>query len=51
MDIPNKLSGIKAEDLDELASHAEKEANPLYPVPKLMTKDELKVLYLSVMEN
>ena len=51
MDIPDKLSGIKAEDLDELASHAEKEANPLYPVPKLMTKDELKVLYLSVMEN
>ena len=45
MQIPNKLSGIQKEDIDALARHAEKEANPLYPVPVLMTKKELEVFY------
>ena len=33
------------EDIDLMASHADSEANPLYPVPKLMDKAELKELY------
>ena len=48
MNIPNKLTGIKKEDIDALAKHAEKEANPLYPVPKLMTKKELAEFYVQV---
>ena len=45
MSIPSKLSGIIESDIPEMAYHAEKEANPLYPVPKLMTKKELEVFY------
>lgn len=45
MNIPNKLSGIRKEDIPTMAEHAEKEANPLYPVPKLMTKKELEQFY------
>ncbi|MBE6737822.1 MAG: iron-containing alcohol dehydrogenase [Ruminococcaceae bacterium] len=48
MDIPKKLKGIKEEDIPLMASYAEKEANPLYPVPKLMTKKELEVLYYEI---
>ena len=35
MGIPEKLKGIKVEDIPELARRADKEANPLYPVPVL----------------
>lgn len=45
MNIPDKISGIRREDIDEMAGHAEREANPLYPVPKLMTRNELKCFY------
>lgn len=48
MNIPTTLSGIKEEDIPELAKHAEKEANPLYPVPKLMTSRELEIFYHKV---
>ena len=46
--IPEKLTGIRHEDVAALARHAEKEANPLYPVPKLMTAEELEVIYHQV---
>lgn len=45
MGIPEKLTGIKKEDIPNLSKHAEKEANPLYPVPKLMTRKELEGFY------
>ena len=48
MDIPNKLTGIQKEDLDALARHAEKEANPLYPVPALLTQKQLKDFYYKI---
>lgn len=51
MNIPNKLKGIKEEDISRLARLAAKEANPLYPVPKLMNAKELEVFYYKVMEN
>ena len=40
-----KLGGIIKEDIPVMARYAEKEANPLYPVPKLMTKKELESFY------
>lgn len=48
MNIPDKLPGIQKEDIDALAKHAEKEANPLYPVPVLMTKKQLESFYYQV---
>ena len=48
MNIPEKLPGIQKEDIPSLAKHAAKEANPLYPVPKLMTKKELEQFYYQV---
>ena len=45
MNIPEKLPGIQKEDIPSLAKHAAKEANPLYPVPKLMTTKELEQFY------
>ena len=51
MDIPKCLKGIKEEDIPELATYADKEANPLYPVPKLMNAKELERFYYDVMEN
>lgn len=45
MNIPNHFDFIKEEDIDSMLTHAIKEANPLYPVPKLMDKQELKKLY------
>ena len=48
MGIPTKIEGIKLEDIDTLSKTAEKEANPLYPVPVLWTADELKQIYLEV---
>ena len=51
MDIPEKLSGIRTEDIPKLARYADKEANPLYPVPKLMNAQELEQFYYDVMEE
>ncbi len=48
MSISNKIDGIKKEDVAYLSKHAEKEANPLYPVPKLMTKKELENFYCKI---
>ncbi len=45
LNIPAALTGIKREDIPFLAKHAAKEANPLYPVPKLMDRRELAVFY------
>lgn len=48
MGIPDKLAGIQKEDIPVMAKRAEKEANPLYPVPKLMTRKELERFYYEV---
>lgn len=45
MQIPVKINGISEYDIPKMAKHAEKEANPLYPVPKLMTQRELEKIY------
>ena len=51
MGIPTKLPGIRKEDIPKLAAYADKEANPLYPVPVLMGKKELQQFYYDVMEE
>ena len=45
MQIPTYIEGIQESDIPVMASHAEKEANPLYPVPKLMTEKEMENFY------
>ncbi|MBR5401832.1 MAG: iron-containing alcohol dehydrogenase [Treponema sp.] len=49
MGIPQTLSGIKTEDIPELARRADKEGNPLYPVPVLWNAKELEQFYYEVM--
>ena len=46
--IPDKISGIKKEDISVMAHYAEREANPLYPVPKLMTQNQLADFYYQI---
>lgn len=48
MDIPNHIEGIEDEDIPKMAKHADKESNPLYPVPKLMNAKELEEIYRKV---
>lgn len=48
MNIPETLSGIVRADIPKMAKHADKEANPLYPVPLLMDAKELEVFYYKV---
>lgn len=50
MQIPTKILGIKEQDIEKLSTYADKEANPLYPVPLLMDKNELKTLYYLIKE-
>ena len=45
MNIPRVIDDIRDEDIPEMADHADAEANPTYPVPKLMDKKELERLY------
>ena len=47
--IGDKISGIQKEDIPAMAKLAEKEANPLYPVPVLMDAKELEKFYEIVM--
>ncbi len=48
MNIPCHLD-IKKEDIEELAKTAEKEANPLYPVPVLYTASDLEKIYYQIL--
>ena len=38
-------------DVPKLAHYADKEANPLYPVPVLMSAAELETFYYMLMPN
>lgn len=46
--IPSVISGIEEKDIPQMAKHAAKEANPLYPVPVLMNAKELEKFYYKV---
>ena len=51
MQIPEKLSSVRREDIPDMAKIADKEANPLYPTPALWDASELEALYLSVLDE
>lgn len=52
MSIENKFSNIiKDEDIDELSTFAFKESYPLYPVPKLLDKLDIKNIYKSLIKS
>lgn len=51
MQIPRTFPDIRDEDIPEMARHADKEGNPLYPVPKLMNRRELEQIYRNVKGN
>lgn len=51
MRIPDRITDIQKEDIPDMARHAEKEANPLYPVPKLMTREELEGFYYKISDG
>lgn len=51
MGIPKKLDCIKRDDIPALAKLADKEANPLYPVPILFDAKELESLYFLVYDE
>lgn len=46
--IPKTFDFIRDEDIPEMAKNASKEANPLYPVPVLMSAKELEKLYYKI---
>jgi len=51
MNIPTYIKELKEEDIPELAIKAAKEANPLYPVPQLMSASELEKMYKLLLER
>lgn len=51
MGIPRHIPQIREEDIDRMASFADKEGNPLYPVPKLFDKKELETFYHIIRGN
>ena len=49
MNIPSHIDNLDKKDIPELAKTAEKEANPLYPVPMLMTAKDLEKIYYQIL--
>lgn len=47
--IPDKVEGIREDEIPMMARRADAESNPLYPVPKLMDAHELEQVYRMVM--
>ncbi|HWL23430.1 MAG TPA: iron-containing alcohol dehydrogenase [Ureibacillus sp.] len=50
MNIPNKIKGINDKDIPIMIERALKEANPLYPVPRILNKNDLHTLYNLIKE-
>lgn len=50
LNIPKKVSGIVDRDIPSMVERALKEANPLYPVPKILVKEEMSHLYELIKE-
>ena len=51
MQIPDSFDCISEDDIPSMAATAEREANPLYPVPMLLGKDELSEIYRSLIKK
>lgn len=50
MNIPDRISGIREEDISLMVDRADKEANPLYPVPRILNKSDLRNIIMQIME-
>ena len=50
LNIPTKINELKQEYITLLAKQADKEANPLYPVPLLMDNKELEKIYRQLLK-
>lgn len=50
MEIPCKITGIYNRDVPLMVERALQEANPLYPVPRIVNKDEMFYLYQIIQE-
>ena len=48
MGIPERPDMIREEDVDQIVEWAEKEGNPLYPVPVIWSRKEFKSFILSI---
>ena len=48
MGISDRIDSIKKDDIPTLSKFAGREANPLYPVPKLMTRKQHSNFYYKV---
>ena len=52
MNIPENFGGIiRKEDVPEMCEAAYKEANPLYPVPVMMGREDFAKMYLEVLNG
>lgn len=49
MQIPNYIEQLRVEDIPYLSAHAHKEANPLYPVPKIMRYEDFATIYFRIL--
>ncbi len=47
--VPNYIEELKKEDIQKLIKRADKEANPLYPVPKIFDYTDYENIYLSIL--
>ncbi len=45
MDIPNKVDGIADRDIPLMVQRALEERNPLYPVPRILFKEDLTEIF------
>ena len=43
--IPDTIKEIRKKDMERLSKYADKEGNPIYPVPVLIDAKELEVFY------
>lgn len=50
MNIPDKIGGIDEKDISIMVDRAYHEANPLYPVPKIFTREDFKAIYYEIKE-
>ena len=48
MNIPDKFDCIKDEDIPTIAERAMYECNPMYPVPKIMGKEDCMAIIKSL---
>lgn len=48
MNIPDKIKGIKNEDIPVMVNRANQEANPLYPVPRILKKKDLENIFMMI---